>query len=302
MPRKLDPVWLDAEYNNRALVPEHAEIFARWARDSAQVRAGQRCASDLRYGDGPAETLDVFAPGAAQGAAAPGPGGAPVLFFIHGGWWRAMDKADHSFVAPAFTRAGALVVVPNYALCPTVGIADIALQMTRALAWTWRHAAEHGGDPQRIVVAGHSAGGHLAAMLLCAHWPTVAVDLPTDLVRTALAVSGVFDLRPISRVRFLQPDLRLTAEDVRRLSPVGFPPPSGRLHAVAGALESSEFQRHNRLIRLRWGAQRVPVCEALPGRNHFTVIDSLAEPGSRLHALGLQLLRDSGTGSGSGSN
>lgn len=295
MPRKLDPAWLDAEYNNRALVPDHAEIFARWARDSAQARATQPCSLDLRYGDGPAETLDVFAPGAAQGAAVPGPGGAPILFFIHGGWWRSMDKADHSFVAPAFTREGALVVVPNYALCPTVGIADIALQMTRALAWTWRHAAAHGGDPRRIVVAGHSAGGHLAAMLLCAHWPTVAPDLPVDLVRAALAVSGVFDLRPISRVSFLQPDLRLGAGDVRRLSPVGFPPPAGRLHAAAGALESSEFHRHNRLIRLRWGAQRVPVCETITGRNHFTVIDSLAEPGSRLHALGLQLLRDSGT-------
>ena len=296
MSRKLDPAWLDAEYNNRALVPEHAEIFARWARDSAAVRASQPCLLDVRYGDGPGETLDLFpAAPATPAASSPGGHGAPVLFFIHGGWWRAMDKADHSFVAPAFTREGALVVVPNYALCPAVGIADIALQMTRALAWTWRHAAEHGGDPRRIVVAGHSAGGHLAAMLLCAHWPTVAPDLPPDLVRTALAVSGVFDLRPISRVTFLQPDLRLTGGDVRRLSPVGFPPPAGRLHVVAGALESSEFQRHNRLIRLRWGAKHVPVCEAIPERNHFTVIDSLAEPGSRLHALGLQLLRETDT-------
>lgn len=297
MPSKLDPAWLDTEYNNRALVPEHAEIFARWARDSAAVRAARPCLLDVRYGDGPAETLDLFLPTRAPATGSEGRqgGGAPVLFFVHGGWWRSMDKADHSFVAPAFTREGALVVVPNYALCPTVGIADIALQMTRALAWTWRHAAEHGGDPRRIVVAGHSAGGHLAAMLLCAQWSKVAPDLPTDLVCTALAVSGVFDLRPISRVSFLQPDLRLTPEQVRRLSPVGFPPPAGRLHAVAGALESSEFQRHNRLIRLRWGASRVPVCEAIPGRNHFTVIDALAEPGSRLHALALRLLRDSGT-------
>jgi len=287
---------LDALYNNRELVPEHPQIFQRWAADSARVRATQPCVLDIAYGDGPSETLDVFLPAAGGGGPAAACGaGAPVLFFIHGGWWRALDKADHSFVAPAFTREGALVVVPNYALCPTVGIADIALQMARALAWTWRHAAAHGGDPRRIVVAGHSAGGHIAAMLLCAHWPTLAPDLPADLARTALAVSGVFDLEPISRVSFLQPDLRLTPEHVRRLSPVSFPPPAGKLYAVAGALESSEFQRHNRMIRLRWGASHVPVCEAIPGRNHFTVIDALAESGSRLHALALGLLRDSDT-------
>jgi arylformamidase len=298
MPRLPTGAALDALYNNRALVPEHAQIFARWARDSAAVRASRPCVLDLPYGSTPAETLDLFLPDPAPGtrpAAAPGARGAPVLFFVHGGWWRALDKADHSFVAPAFTREGALVVVPNYALCPTVGIADIALQMARALAWTWRHAAAHGGDPRRIVVAGHSAGGHIAAMLLCAHWPTLAPDLPAHLARTALAVSGVFDLEPISRVSFLQPDLRLSPADVRRLSPAGFPPPAGRLYATAGALESSEFLRHNQLIRRRWGAARVPVCEAIPGRNHFTVIDMLGEPGSRLHALALQLLRDSGT-------
>jgi arylformamidase len=287
---------LDALYNNRELVPEHPQIFQRWAADSARVRATQPCVLDIAYGDGPSETLDVFLPAAGGGGpAAAGGAGAPVLFFIHGGWWRALDKADHSCVAPAYTREGALVVVPNYALCPTVSIADIALQMARALAWTWRNAAMHGGDPRRIVVSGHSAGGHLAAMLLCARWPTLAPDLPADLVRDALSVSGVFDLDPISRVSFLKADLKLGPAEVRRLSPAGFAPPAGRLNAVAGALESSEFLRQNRLIRRRWGAARVPVCEAIPGRNHFTVIDMMAEPGSRLHRLACGLLRQSAT-------
>ena len=296
MPRLPAGPALDALYNNRDLVPDHAQIFARWAADSARARAQLPCVLDIAYGDGPAEALDVFLPEscpdrAAAGAAAADASGAPVLFFIHGGWWRAFDKADHSFIAPAYTGDGALVVVPNYALCPTVGIADIALQMARALAWTWRHAADHGGDPRRIVVSGHSAGGHLAAMLLCADWPTIAPDLPAGMVRAALSVSGVFDLDPIRRVSFLQPDLKLTSADVQRLSPARFPAPGGRLYAVAGAMESSEFLRHNRLIRRRWGADRVPVCEALPGHNHFTVIDQLAEPGSRLHGLTSSLLR-----------
>ncbi len=289
MPRLPAGRALDAMYNNRELVPEHAEIFARWAADSARVRARLPCVLDIAYGDGPAETLDLFLPSPDCSDAS----GAPVLFFIHGGWWRAFDKADHSFIAPAYTEQGSLVVVPNYALCPTVGIADIALQMARALAWTWRHAAEHGGDPRRLVVAGHSAGGHLAAMLLCAEWPIVGPDLPRGLVRTALSVSGVFDLEPIRHVSFLQPDLKLTPADVQRLSPARFPAPGGRLYAVAGAQESSEFLRHNRLIRRRWGADRVPICAALTGRNHFTVIDQLAEPGSKLHRLTSDLLKRS---------
>ena len=285
MTRRTDPEWLADQYNNRARVPQHGAIIAGWQQASARVRATVPCELDIAYGDSAAERLDVFRPQGPRPAA-----GAPVLLFIHGGWWRSLDKADHSFVAAGFAPRGALVVVPNYALCPAVGIDTIALQMAQAVAWTWRNARRLGGDPSRLVVAGHSAGGHLAAMLLCAHWPAVGPDLPAGLVNQALAVSGLFDLDPIARTPFLQPDLRLTPEAVRRLSPAGFAPPAGRLLTVAGGLESEEFLRQNRLIRRRWGAAHVPVCEAIPGRNHFDVIDTLAEPGSRVHTLACGLL------------
>jgi arylformamidase len=212
------------------------------------------------------------------------------MLFIHGGWWRSLDKSDHSFVAPPFTGAGGVVVVPNYALCPGATIEEIALQMTRSLAWCWRHARELGADPDRISVAGHSAGGHLAAMMLSALWPTLGDDLPTGLVKAALSISGVFDLEPIRRTPFLQPDLRLTAASVRRLSPALFPAPDGTLRAVAGALESQEFLRHNRLIRQRWGARAVPVCEAIPDADHFTVVEGLTQTGSRLQGLALDMM------------
>jgi len=277
-----DTAWYDAQYNNRARVLDHPAVLARWAAESARVRAARPQHLDLPYGTGPNETLDVYP------AAAPG---APVLVFIHGGWWRALDKTDHAFIVPAFSAAGAMVVVPNYALCPAVSIEQIALQMAVALAWTWRHAARFGGDPGRIVVAGHSAGGHLAAMLLCCRWPRVAAGLPSGLCSRALAISGVFDLEPLRRTSFLQPDLRLTPASVRRLSPAGFPPPEGVLHAVDGGDESEEFHRQRALIRARWGARAVPVCESLPEANHFTVLDSLASPAGRLHALALGLLR-----------
>ncbi|WP_284614797.1 alpha/beta hydrolase [Aquabacterium humicola] len=276
-----EPAWYEAQYNNRARVPEHGAVLARWTEASRLAREGLRHALDLPYGDSAAERLDVFA------AERPG---SPVLVFIHGGWWRALDKADHSFVAPAYVKAGAMVVVPNYGLCPAVTIEDIALQMTRALEWTWRHAAEHGGDPSRIVVAGHSAGGHLAAMLLACRWKTVAEDLPPRLVTGALSISGVFDLDPIRQAPFLQADLQLTPASVKRLSPAFFPRPRGPLYAVVGGQESDEHLRQNRLIRDQWGPSTVPVCETVVGKNHFDVLHEFVDPAARLHALGLRLL------------
>jgi arylformamidase len=282
-----DPAWLDRMYNNRALVPDHPAYFERWAAESAAARAAQPCHVDLRYGDGVGETLDVFP--------APVPD-APVLVFIHGGYWRALDKSEHSFIARAFNDRGVCVVVPNYALCPgtpeqPVGIDHIALQMVQALAWTWRHVAAHGGDPSRITVSGHSAGGHLAAMLLACDWQAVAPDLPAQLVRNALSVSGVHDLRPLQLAPFIADTLGLDAAEARRLSPALWPAPArGRLWAVAGGDESEEFKRQNALIREAWGSRTVPVCELMPGRNHFSILDALAEPSHRLHQLAAQLL------------
>ncbi|MEI8265612.1 MAG: alpha/beta hydrolase [Betaproteobacteria bacterium] len=290
MTRTQDPAWLEAQYNNRARVPGHAQILARWAKDSQTARATQPCTLDVAYGSTDAERLDVFSPSGGSPARRAHTVGAPLLVFVHGGWWRSLDKFDHSFIAPALTAAGSVVIVPNYALCPSVGMEEIALQMARSLAWCWRHAEELGADPNRISVAGHSAGGHLAAMLLSAQWRRMGDDLPADLVKAALSISGVFDLDPIRRTPFLQADLRLTPRSVRRLSPAGFPAPTGTLRAVAGALESQEFLRHNRLIRRRWGHRAVPVCEAIADADHFTVLDGLLKRGSRLHTLALQTM------------
>jgi arylformamidase len=213
-----------------------------------------------------------------------------VLVFIHGGYWRSLDKADHSFIAPAFVEAGATVVVPNYALCPAVTIETIALQMTHALAWVWRNPGVHTGDPNRIAVAGHSAGGHLAAMMLCCRWKDVGDDLPPRLVSGALSISGLYDLEPIRNTPFLQNDLKLTPQAVKRLSPAFFPRPRGTLYTVAGLNESDEFLRQNQLIRDQWGPTSVPVCETVPGRNHLDVLHDLADPQGRLHDLALRLL------------
>ncbi|HEY0826276.1 MAG TPA: alpha/beta hydrolase [Ramlibacter sp.] len=279
-----DGPWYDAMYNNRELVPQHPAFFARWGCESEQARADGPCELDLRYGQGAGETLDVFPAPSAD---------APVLVFIHGGYWRALDKSDHSFIAPAFTRHGTCVVVPNYALCPAVTVPHITLQMAKAVAWTWHNIARFGGDRRRIVVAGHSAGGQLAAMMLACLWPQLDAALPRDTVRSALAISALHDLEPIMKTPFLQSTLQLTREQVAKASPARLPAPKqGTLYTVAGGDESSEFHRQNRLIQEAWGARRVPVCETLPGLNHFSVLDALVEPSHRLHQLALDLLRE----------
>jgi len=278
-----DGAWLDRMYNNRALVPDYARYFQRWDEASARARAELPCELDLLYGRGPSETLDVFP---AEG----GKGAAPVVFFIHGGYWRSLDKADHSFIAPTFQEAGACVVMPNYDLCPAVTIPEITLQMVRAVAWTWKNAPTYGGDPRQITVIGHSAGGHLAAMLLACDWKLADPDLPADVVMKALSISGLYDLEPVGHTPFLRDSLRLTDADALRASPAFLPPPqAATLYAVAGADESPEFVRQNSLIREAWGTGCVEVCEALPGLNHFSVLDALAQPGHVLQELALEL-------------
>lgn len=301
MTRRPSPQWFDGMYNNRALVPDFARYLSTWTGRSAMARLLPGTHLDIAYGLGEGETLDVFrsraehvpdgkANGSGDGAKA------PVLVFLHGGYWRSLDKADHSFIAPEFTQAGACVVVPNYALCPgsdayPVTVAHITLQLVKALAWTWRNIDQYGGDPARITVVGHSAGGHLAAMMLACVWGAVAPDLPAELVRNALSISGLHELESIRQTPFLQASLRLTPEDAVRASPAWMPGPShGFLNSVCGGDESAEFLRQNRLIQQTWGKKTVPVSEALVGLNHFSILDALAQPDSRLHQLCSNLL------------
>lgn len=296
-PHLPDPTWLDAQYNNRALVPDFARHLQHWASESALVRqrglASGQVVLDVPYGWPPADglaapTLDVFRP------ARPQAGGAPVLLFIHGGYWRALDKADHSFVAAPFAAQGACVLVPNYSLVgaaqPMARVSHLTDQMRQAVVWAWQHAAQWGGDPHRITVVGHSAGGQLTGMLLATDWAALGraqgLALPGQLVRQGVSISGLFDMEPIRRTPFLA-DLQLSPAEAAAQSPVLLPVPAApcALAAVVGGDESSEFKRQNALIRQAWGAAAVPVCEVLPGVHHFSVLDALAQPTSHLHAL-----------------
>ena len=276
-----DAAFLSREYNNRELFPDHAQHFARWAESSARARSSMTCYLDRTYGDSPGETLDIFPSRKGDGSA---------LMFIHGGYWRSLDKRDFSFLAPAWVDAGVSLVVVNYDLCPKVTIERIVQQMLAASVWLYRHAEQYGMDEERLFVSGHSAGGHLAAMMLAALWPVVDASLPKNLYKGAIAVSGVYDLRPLVGIDWLKNDLRLDEPAAFKVSPAFLPPATRAPLALAvGGLESSEFKRQNGLLAARWK----PVVQdslTLAGRDHFTVVDELAEPHSKLFAASRRVM------------
>jgi arylformamidase len=211
--------------------------------------------------------------------------------FIHGGYWRSLDKRDFSFLAPTFVAGGISLAVVNYDLCPKVSMDEIVRQMLRASRWLWLHAEDYGMDQDRLYVSGHSAGGHLTAMLMCAQWPTFDRQLPKDLWKGGLAISGLYDLRPLVAVEWLNVDLRLDEAAALRLSPA-FMPPATRAPVMtcAGGDESSEFLRQNALLGERWrGAFAGDV--SMPGKNHFSVIDALADAQSALFQGARKLMK-----------
>ena len=277
-----DRAFLGREYNNRALVPDHAQYFARWAERSAHARATMTCYLDREYGPAPGEKLDIFPARKGDGS---------VLMFIHGGYWRSLDKRDFSYLAPTWVDAGVSLVVVNYDLCPTVTIEEIVRQMLCASAWLYRHAEEYGMDEERLFVCGHSAGAHLTAMMMAALWPVFDPGLPRDLFKGGLAISGVYDLRPLVAVDFLSADLRLDEASALKVSPAYLPPATrAPVYTCVGGLESSEFKRQNALLAQRWRSA-VAADVPMPGRHHFSVVDELANPASALFAGAKRMMK-----------
>ncbi|NEX62077.1 alpha/beta hydrolase [Noviherbaspirillum galbum] len=277
-----DPAeYYSRQYNARAGIPDHPYIFTRWLKDSTHVRRTNAGLYNLAFGETEAERIDFF----------PTPrSGAPLLVFIHGGWWRSLDKTDFSFVAPAYTRAGYNVALTNYTLAPKASIAEIVREQLSALAWLYHHAEAYDFDRERIVVAGHSAGAHLAAMMMAAVWPAFDPALPVDLVKGGILMSGIYDLAPILHADFVNVDLKLREDDIAPLSPAGMPQShSAPFITAAGGLESDEFRRQTDLLAGRWrNNHREDV--SLPGINHLTICDAFATPGHALHDASLRLL------------
>jgi arylformamidase len=253
--------WLEAEYNNRARVPDHAAIFARWSRESVDTRAQHASQMQtLAYGDHSRQSLDLFM----------APHGRAWLVFIHGGYWRSLSKDEFSWLAPAWMQQGVNVAVVNYRLCPEVSIEAIVDDVNRAVAALARHP--HFAAAQRCALVGHSAGGHLVAML--ASMGRTAMGLPPDLALMAMPISGVFDMSALLSVS-MNDDLRLTRASAAQLSPIHRPAPAGvRIEAFVGGDESNEFLRQTALLGKAW-PNAVPFDVRITARHHFDVLDDL---------------------------
>jgi len=271
----------EAEYNNRARVPEHAEIFARWAREAEDYRAEMlkagRAELGLFYGDPPRQYVDLFLPAVGDGA--------PLAVFIHGGWWRSFDPSLYSQMARGLNACGVAVAVAGYDLCPNVTIAAIIEQMHRACGFLWQRFG------RRMLVYGHSAGGHLAGAMVATDWGALYPKAPADLIPAGYSISGIFDLTPLIDTTINQ-DLRLDTAEGRKVSPVFWPIVSGRVFdAVVGGLESEEFKRQSRIIAQAWQGAALTRYEEIAGTNHFTVIDALSDQNSAMVARVADLAR-----------
>lgn len=266
----LTPAEVNAAYSARAAVPDHLDIFARWRKAGERFLAAHEVQQDQAYGDAPEQCLDFFP------ASRPD---VPLLVFIHGGYWQAMDKAEHAPLIEGHLDAGWAVALLNYRLCPEATITDQVEDVRLALRHLWHRAERYGVDRSRIQVCGHSAGGHLGACLASTDWPALDPAMPAAPLHSALLVSGLFELEPMRHMSFSHllglPD----ADTARALSPMfDTPNPGLRLHLAVGAQESEEFYWQSRALAERWGADLEGIAVSrVPGTHHFSVMETLAD-------------------------
>ena len=272
--------YYNQQYDATATIPDHAKIFGRWVRDSGQVRSAGGGLLDLAYGESEGERLDLFP---AQQS------GAPLIVFIHGGWWRSLDKKHFHFMAPAYRDAGFNFALTNYTLAPAATLEEIMRQQARALVWLYRNADQYGYDRNHIVVAGHSAGAQLAAAMM-ANWGMEGADVPADLVKGGILLSGVYDLETVRLADLINVDVKLQADDVMKLSPIHMAMPQhARFITAVGALEAAEFRREAAMLIEHWKASHVSNL-LLPERNHLTICEAFCTPGDPLFEAGVQML------------
>ncbi len=269
-----DQEGLDREYNNRAKIPNAAEQAEDWMRRGAEARDMLSCDLDIPYGTLHRQSLDIF-PAAKQGA--------PVMIFIHGGYWHSRDKTLGHFLAPTFVAADVTLVCLGYRLCPEVTVADVLSDVRAGATWVAENIGARGGDTARLHLAGHSAGGHLTAML------AGPLGLPGGMIKSACTISGLHDLEPI-RLCYLNEHLNLTEADVPGLSPIalaqGLAPGSAALPPLivtTGGAEGREYlrQRDELVDALRTAGQPVRVVDQ-PGGDHFSACTALGDPNSEL--------------------
>lgn len=264
---------LERGYNVRAPRLDFDQLFGDWTRRSESFRAGATGFLDVAYGNAERRRLDIFPASAA----------APTLVYLHGGYWQGGDKSAYSFIAEPFINGDLSFVVMNYTLCPHATVPDITEEIRHGLAWLHRNGARYGLASKEIDVIGHSAGGHLTAMMLATDWRARDPDLPGDLVRTGVAISGLYDLEPL-RYTSMNRAAGIDADAARHCSPLFLRPrPGARLLTVVGGREPDAFHEQAGNLEARWTASGARVESRVePDVDHFDVINRLADAESAL--------------------
>jgi arylformamidase len=272
----IQPSWHDLQYLPSLTVKDAASVVPEWWKRAAATRQRFAPMGDIKYGAHPREVLDLFRVENARGT----------LIYIHGGYWRSFSKLETSWVADGFLEQGFSVALINYPLCPDVSLAQIRSSVLSAFAYLYRNVLNE-SEKRNIVVTGHSAGGHLAALHLATDWRDH--KLPQNPIAGVISLSGVFDVAPLLRTS-LNADLHLTEQTAQSLNLMSIQPKSNaKLVLAVGALESEEFHRQSTDIAKSW-ASLAPQLVDVPDLNHYTIVDSLAAKDGVLHGLACDML------------
>lgn len=258
---------LDKQYNNRAMVPNFAQIVEQWMQQSADTRKRATIHLDLPYGPHKRERLDIFPAESAN---------APVQVFFHGGYWKALEKEVFHFIANGFIDNGVTTALVNYPLVPQVTMDDLVNACQRAVTWIYHNIANYNGDPDKIYTSGHSAGGHIVAMLTATNWSIF--DVPQNIIKGGCAISGLFNLLPI-QLCYLNDELSMDKAAARRNSPVFLSPAcSTPLIVTVGQRESDEYHAQTRELIDVWSAKGITFTHLpIPNANHFSILDSFVD-------------------------
>jgi arylformamidase len=281
--KEYDQESLDNQYNTRLHVPEFADYFKRWEQLSKETEQKLQGIKDVPYGDLQRERLDIY-PSVQPGS--------KTLVFIHGGYWQTLDKSLFRFIANGFHSYGVTTVLVTYPLAPEVSIGQIVSSCRKAIQWLYGNLLAFNGDPGQIYVTGHSAGGHLAAMLMTMDWKAFGPHLPTNILKGVCAVSGLFNLEPIQH-SYLNSVLKIDTETTKYYSPIRLEPISAcQLIVAVGEVETAEFKDQSKEFYSSWKNKGTDIqLLKLPGHNHYSIAEAIMDTQSSLHKALRELMK-----------